>query len=185
MTKQEFIEYVGQIENVYKNQNLSNIEKEIWYENLKFMSIERFNYILAEIYKTSKCRPTLADILQFHKQIPYTAKKEEREIKSGFKKCNGTGYVFYTKEINNKKYKYSAVCDCGRCERYDGTKCADPKNKSNYYIPTIAETGLNIQENKPTNNEIVKSMKMLQNSPIISEDIKNIIRENFRRRVKV
>ena len=185
MTKQEFIEYVGQIENVYKNQNLSNIEKEIWYENLKFMSIERFNYILAEIYKTSKFRPTLADILQFHKQIPYTAKKEEREIKSGCKKCNGTGYVFYTKEINNKKYKYSAVCDCGRCERYDGKKCADPKNKSNYYIPTIAETGLNIQENKPTNNEIVKSMKMLQNSPIISEDIKNIIRENFRRRAKV
>ena len=183
MTKQEFIEYVGQIENVYKNQNLSNIEKEIWYENLKFMSIERFNYILAEIYKTSKFRPTLADILQFHKQIPYTAKKEEREIKSGCKKCNGTGYVFYTKEINNKKYKYSAVCDCGRCERYDGKKCAAPKNKSNYYIPTIAETGLNIQENKPTNNEIVKSMKMLQNSPIISEDIKNIIRENFRRRV--
>lgn len=183
MTKQEFIEYVGQIENVYKNQNLSNIEKEIWYENLKFMSIERFNYILAEIYKTSKFRPTLADILQFHKQIPYTAKKEEKEVKSSCKKCNGTGYVFYTKEINNKKYKYSAVCDCGRCERYDGTKCADPKNKSNYYIPTIAETGLNIQENKPTNNEIVKSMKMLQNSPIISEDIKNLIRENFRRRV--
>ena len=185
MTKQEFIEYVGQIENVYKNQNLSNIEKEIWYENLKFMSIERFNYILAEIYKTSKFRPTLADILQFHKQIPYTAKKEEREIKSGCKKCNGTGYVFYTKEISGKKYKYSAVCDCGRCERYDGRKCADPKNKSKYYIPTIAETGLNIQENKPTNNEIVRSMKMLQNSPIISEDIKNIIRENFRRRVKV
>lgn len=184
MTKQEFIEYVGQIENVYKNQNLSNIEKEIWYENLKFMSIERFNYILAEIYKTSKFRPTLADILQFHKQIPYTAKKEEREIKSGCKKCNGTGYVFYTKEINNKKYKYSAVCDCGRCERYDGTKCADPKNKSNYYIPTIAETGLNIQANKPTNDEIVRSMRMLQNSPIISENIKDIIRENFRRRVK-
>ena len=185
MTKQEFIEYVGQIENVYKNQNLSNIEKEIWYENLKFMSIERFNYILAEIYKTSKFRPTLADILQFHKQIPYTAKKEEREIKSGCKKCNGTGYVFYTKEINNKKYKYSAVCDCGRHERYDGRKCADHKNKSKYYIPTIPETGLNIQENKPTNDEIVRSMKMLQNSPIISEDIKNIIRENFRRRVKV
>ena len=109
--------------------------------------------------------------------------KEEREIKSGCKKCNGTGYVFYTKEINNKKYKYSAVCDCGRCERYDGTKCADPKNKSKYYIPTIAETGLNIQENKPTNNEIVKSMKVLVNSSIISENIKNLIRENFRRRV--
>ena len=183
MTKQEFIEYIGQIENVYKNQNLSNIEKEIWYENLKFMSIERFNYILAEIYKTSKFRPTLADILQFHKQIPYTAKKEEREIKSGCKKCNGTGYVFYTKEISGKKYKYSAVCDCGRHERYDGRKCADPKNKSEYYIPTIAETGLEIKENRPTDVEIVKSMKVLVGSSMISENIKNIIRENFRRRV--
>ena len=164
---------------------MTAIEVDVWYENLKFMTIERFNYILSEIYKTNKFMPTLADILQVHKQIPYTAKREDKKIKGSCKKCNGIGYVFYIKEINSKKYKYSAVCDCGRRERYDGTKCADPKNRSNYYIPTIAETGLNIQENKPTNNEIVKSMKMLQNSPIISEDIKNIIRENFRRRAKV
>ena len=148
------------------------------------MSLERFNYILSEIYKTNKFMPKLADILQVHKQIPYTAQKEEREIKNDCKKCNGTGYVFYIKEINNRKYQYAAVCDCGRREKYNGTKCTDAKNKSNYYIPTITEIGLNIQENKPTNDEIVKSMKMLQNSPIISENIKNIIRENFRRRVK-
>lgn len=184
MTKAEFVEYIEQIQNVY-HKEMTAIEVDVWYENLKFMTIERFNYILSEIYKTNKFMPTLADILQVHKQIPYTAKREDKEIKGSCKKCNGTGYVFYTKEINSKKYKYSAVCDCERCERYDGTKCADPKNRSNYYIPTIAETGLNIQENKPTNNEIVKSMKMLQNSPIISEDIKNIIRENFRRRAKV
>nr|DAL06004.1 MAG TPA: Loader and inhibitor of phage G40P [Caudoviricetes sp.]DAT04998.1 MAG TPA: Loader and inhibitor of phage G40P [Caudoviricetes sp.] len=183
MDRKEFKCYIDQIENFY-GQKLNEVERDIWYENLKFMSVERFNYILSDIYRTNKFMPRLADILQVHKQIPYTAKKEEREIKSSCKKCNGAGYVFYTKEINNKKYKYSAVCDCGRCERYDGTKCADPKNKSKYYIPTIAETGLNIQENKPTNDEIVRSMRMLQNSPIISENIKDIIRENFRRRVK-
>lgn len=182
MIKKEFVDYITELENYY-NQKLNDTEKEIWYNSLKFMTVERFNYILSQLYEVNKFMPKLSEVLDMHKQIPYTAKKEEREIKSGCKKCNGTGYVFYTKEINNKKYKYSAVCDCGRCERYDGKKCADPKNKSKYYIPTIAETGLNIQENKPTNNEIVKSMKMLQNSPIISEDIKNIIRENFRRRI--
>ena len=176
MIKKEFVDYITELENYY-NQKLNDTEKEIWYNSLKFMTVERFNYILSQLYEVNKFMPKLSEVLDMHKQIPYTAKKEEREIKSGCKKCNGTGYVFYTKEINNKKYKYSAVCDCGRCERYDGKKCADPKNKSNYYIPTIAETGLNIQENKPTNNEIVRSMKMLQNSPIISEDIKNIIRE--------
>ena len=182
MDRKEFKDYIDQIQNFY-GQKLNETERDIWYENLKFMSIERFNYILSEIYKTNKFMPRLADILQVHKQIPYTAKKEEKEVKSSCKKCNGTGYVFYTKEINNKKYKYSAVCDCGRCERYDGKKCADPKNKSNYYIPTIAETGLEIKENRPTDVEIVKSMKVLVGSSMISENIKNIIRENFRRRV--
>lgn len=180
MTKQEFLNYINQIENVYQGQELTSTEKEIWYENLSFMSIERFNYILAEIYKTSKFRPTLADILQMHKQIPYTEKP--KEVKEDCKKCGGTGYIVYTKVINGNPYKYSAVCDCGRQERYDGKKCNEPKNKSEYYIPTISETGLEVEDNTPSDAEIVKSMKMLANSPIISEDIKNIIRENFRKR---
>lgn len=181
MNSKEFREYIEQIQNFY-GQELNKIERDVWYENLKFMSLERFNYILSEIYKTSKFMPKLADILQMHKQIPYTAKKEEKEIKGSCKKCNGTGYVFYTKIVEGKPYQYTAVCDCGRQERYDGRKCADSKNKSDYYIPTIAETGLDIKENRPTDEQIVKSMKMLANSPIVSEDIKNIIRENFRKR---
>lgn len=179
MQYKEFYDYVQELQNYY-NQKLNETEMNIWYENLKFMTVQRFNLIISELYKVNKFMPKLSEVLDMHKQIPYTTKKE---IKGNCKKCDGIGYVFYIKEINNKKYKFSAVCDCGRNERYDGRKCANPKNKSEYYIPTIAETGLNIQENKPTNNEIVRSMKMLQNSPIISEDIKNIIRENFRRRV--
>ena len=182
MEYKDFFEYIKQIENVY-GQEMSEIEIEIWYNNLKFMSIERFNYILAEIYKTNKFMPKLADILQLHKQIPYTANKEEKEIKKECKKCNGTGYVMYNKIIEGKPYQYAAVCDCKRQDRYDGTKCTDERNKSKYYIPTVDEIGLEVEEGTPSNEEVVKSMKMLANSPIISEDIKNIIRENFRKRV--
>ena len=179
MDKKEFMDYIKQIENVY-GQEMSEIEIEIWYNNLKFMSLERFNYILAEIYKTNKFMPKLADILQMHKQIPYTENKEE--IKQKCDKCNGTGYIFYTKIIEGKPYQYAAVCDCGRQKRYDGRKVEDVKNRSDYHIPTIAETGLDIKENRPSNEEIVKSMKMLANSQMVSEDIKNIIRENFKKR---
>lgn len=184
MTRNDFINYVNQIQNMY-HKKMSETEVDVWYENLKFMSLERFNYILAEIYKTNKFMPTLADILQTHKQIPYFAKKEEKDVKGNCKKCNGIGYIIYIKEIDQKKYKYCAVCDCGRAERYDGTKCTEAKNKSKYYIPTIAETGLEIKENRPTNEEIIESMKKLANSTIMSNDIKNIIRENFRKNLKI
>jgi len=180
MQFKEFSEYINQIQNIY-GQKLTETEVDIWYENLKFMSVERFNYILSEIYKTNKFKPTLADILQKHREIPYTEDKEE--VKEQCNKCNGTGYVFYTKMVEGKPYQYAAVCDCGRQKRYDGRKVEDAKNRSDYYIPTVAETGLDIKENRPSNEEIVKSMKILANSPIVSEDIKNIIRENFRKRV--
>lgn len=65
----------------FYGQTLNGVERDIWYENLKFMSLERFNYILSEIYKTNKFMPRLADILQVHKQIPYTAKRRKRNKK--------------------------------------------------------------------------------------------------------
>ncbi len=180
MSDEEFYECIEQVQRVY-DKKLSDIELEIWYENLKFMSVQRFNYILSEIYKTSKFMPKLADILQVHRQIPYTAKREEKQIKNHCEKCNDLGYVIYNKIIDGHSYKCSAVCDCGRQERYDGRKCTDEKNKSDYYIPTIQEIGLETKTTKPTDQELVKSMNMLKNSPIISENIKNIIRENFRK----
>lgn len=181
MTKQEFMQYMQQVGNVYNNSKINDEQIEVWFENLKFMSVERFNYILSEIYKTSKFMPTLADILQLHRQIPYTAKKEEVQVKSGkCNKCGNTGYVLYKKLIDNKPYTYSAVCDCGRANRYDGKEIADPKNKSEYYIPTITEIGLEIKSNMPSPEEVIKSMNELKNNPIISENIRNVIRNRFR-----
>lgn len=181
MNSKEFKDYIEQIQNIY-HKELTSIEADIWYENLKFMSIERFNYILSEIYKTNKFMPTLADILQVHRQIPYTTQKEKTKIKGNCLKCDNTGYVSYFKQIDGRQYIFGAVCDCGRQERFDGRQVSDPKNKSDYYMPTIEELGLEIKTTRPSDAEIIKSMNMLKKSNIVSEEIKNIIRENFRKR---
>lgn len=179
MKDKEFNEYIKQLQNFY-GQELSEIEINVWFENLKFMPVERFNYILSELYKTNKYMPRLAEILQIHKSIPYEEKTEKNT--QNCEKCNNTGYIIYTKIVDNKPYRYAAVCECGRQKRYDGQKVENLKNKSDYYIPTVQEIGLKVNNTRPSDESLIKSMNILKNSPLISADIKNIIRENFKKR---
>ena len=143
MNKKEFIQYVQELENFY-GQKLNDTEREIWFKNLEFMTIQRFNYIIAEIYKTNKFMPKLAEILNIHKSLGYTTVDEQFVVQGDCKKCGNTGYVTYKKIIQNMPYTYVAVCECGRQKRYDGRKCENPKNKSNYYTPLMSELGLEI-----------------------------------------
>lgn len=176
MDKKDFLDNVQVLENVYK-QDLSADELRIWYENLSFMTTERFCYIIAEVYKTCKYMPKLSEIIAIHKSIPYTALKEQKEVKGDCPKCKNTGYVIYTKAVEGHPYQFAAVCDCGRQQRYDGRQCADAKNQSDYYCPTIQEIGLEVKSNKPSREQVISSMIKVKNSGIVSEEIKNIIRQ--------
>ena len=177
MTEKEFTQYVGELQNFY-GQQLSEKETEMWYKNVAFMSIERFNYILEEIYKTNKYMPKLSEILEIHNSIPYEEK--EIKVKGNCDKCNNKGYLLYTKTINGMNYTYACVCDCGRQKRYDGTKVQDIKNKSKFYIPTLQEIGINIKTNKEINPpKIVKTMNMLNKTTIVSEQIKELLRKKY------
>lgn len=178
MNNKDFLDNVQVLENVYK-QELSADELRIWYDNLKFMTTERFCYIIAEVYKTCKYMPKLSEILAIHKSIPYTAMQEQKEIKGDCPKCGNTGYVIYTKQKEGHSYQFTAVCDCGRQQRYDGRQCTDAKNQSDYYIPTITEIGLEVKDNKPSKQQVIESMNKVKNSGIISEQIKDIIRQEF------
>ena len=178
MTEKEFLQYVGEVQNFY-GQKLSQMELNIWFENLKFMTMQRFNYILAEIYKTNKFMPKLAEVLAIHNSIPYTVTQEAKKVDGYCEKCNNVGYVLYSKDIDGNIYTYSAVCDCGRQKRYEGKECVDPKNKSDYYIPTAKELGLQITTTKPTKEQVLHSMNKLKNSGIIPESVKEIIRREF------
>ena len=141
MNKNEFSEYIKQVQEIYSKQ-LNDVELDIWYNTLKYMSIERFNNIISELYKTSKYMPRLADILEVSKRLPNPDMPKQENKKC--EKCNGTGYITYTKIIENTPYTYAAVCDCGKQQRYDGRKCTDAKNQSKYYIPTAKEINLEI-----------------------------------------
>lgn len=178
MIKKEFIQYIQELENFY-GQKLNDTEREIWFKNLEFMTIERFNYIIAEIYKTNKFMPKLSEIMDLHKEIPYTQATQQKEVKGHCEKCGDTGYIIYTKLLEGKPYQYSAVCDCGRQNRYDGKTIQDEKHRSDYYIPTIDEIDLQIKNNKPTKKQIYDSMIKMKNSSILPESIKNIIRQEF------
>lgn len=179
MTKQEFEGYIHEVERMY-NKQLNETEMKIWYDNLKFMTVERFNLILSELYKMSKFMPTLADILTVHKSLPYKP-TQTKENKKHCNKCNDTGYIIYTKVINNKKYNYSCICDCNKQQRYDGKQVQDIKGQSNYYIPTLEETGLEIKQNKPKKQEVISSMVKIKDSGILSENIKELIRQELRK----
>lgn len=165
MTKKDFMLYIKELENFY-NESLNDTEREIWYENLKFMSVERFNYILSELYKINKFMPKLSEVLDMHKQIPYTEKQEE--VREHCEKCNDTGYVVFKKMVQGMPYEFAVLCTCGR--------------QNNKDMLTIDDIGLKVETTMPSDEEVIRSMKKLKDSPIISEDIKNIIRENFRKR---
>ena len=179
MNNKDFIQYVKEIERFY-GQRLNDKEREVWYESLKFMTLERFNYIIAEIYKTNKFMPKLADIMEMHKQIPYTAATKPQEVKGHCKKCNDTGYIIHTKELEGPPYQYAAVCECGRQSRYDGRTIQDEKHRSNYYIPTVDEIGLEVKDSKPSKQQVLESMMKIKDSNIMPESIKEIIRREFR-----
>ena len=141
MQYKEFCENIDELQRYYK-QELNETELKIWYENLKFMTIDRFKYIIAEIYNKNKFMPKLAEIIELHKSLGYTTINETITVQGNCKKCGNTGYVTYKKIIQNMPYTFVAICNCGRQKKYDGTKCIDPKNKSQYYTPLLAELGL-------------------------------------------
>lgn len=170
MTLKEFKEYITELQNVY-DKKFNDTQIQVWYENLKFMSVERFNYILAEFYKTSQFMPSLADILEKHKSIPYEEKKEET---SGMcKKCNNTGYITYTKELNGYPYTYVATCSCKRQQPYEDEK---------YKMKTAEELGFTEKPKETTEEEIINAMVKLSNSGMVSEQFKQMMRENIRKR---
>ncbi len=140
----EFMETIKQIENFYGKEMIDE-QKKIWYENLKNMSIERFRYLVANLYKTSKFMPKLADIFEINMTIKSIEKKVEVN-QQHCDKCKDTGYIIYKQIIKNGDkdviYDYGAICTCNRKKQYKGWEISDERYKSKYYTPLATELGL-------------------------------------------
>lgn len=145
MTIGEFVEETSKLEK-YFGKELDEFQRKIWYEEIENLSLQRYRQIIRQVFKTSKFMPKLADIIEINSTLAHENNNVIRE-KVDCSKCNGEGFVLYTKMFNNGvnqiPYQYVAKCDCANGDQfsYNGLTIKDSEHRSKYYIPSVAELG--------------------------------------------
>lgn len=149
----EFMEETKKLERFYSKE-LTEEQKKIWFENLKKLTLPRYQYIIGVIYRKNKYFPTLADILQINDETGM--KKQEQKYKEEkCDICSGRGIIRYIKKINEIDYEYVCRCNCGNSLKFMG-------------LPTMEQVGF-------TEEIILKSRTKKKMSV---EDAKKIV-QNF------
>lgn len=144
MTRSEFIEATSRLEQYYdKEYNTQQLQ--IMYEELNSLTVERYRQLISALIRKSKFLPKVADIIEANVEEPYTNSNTDKQV-IDCKKCKGTGYVLYTKLIDNgvEKFKttYGAVCSCGNAKQYKGWEISDARYRTNFYTPLAQELGI-------------------------------------------
>ncbi len=143
MEIEKFNEIIEEIQK-YFSKEYNEIQKQEIFKYFSKYSEKRFVYIVSKIYQNNKFLPILADLIAIDKEIPYRA-IEKNEIKKTDNKicpiCQNNGFVLYKKRANGLEYEHIAYCECpaGLNYMYDGTKMKDPRNRSNYIVPSYKE----------------------------------------------
>ena len=145
MTIDEFTNTTKQLENFYGKEMIDE-QKQIWFKELRNLDIARVRYIIAQVYRTSKFMPKLADILEINSNLGYSQVKKESQNKK-CDKCKGTGYILYDKVFDNGtggKFlnKYGAICTCRQKQKYEGWKITDQEHRTIFYTPYAEEVGI-------------------------------------------
>ena len=144
MTIDEFTKVTTEIENFYQKE-ISDEQKKIWFNELKGMNVDRFRYVVSQVYRTCKFLPKLADIIDINTSLGYSQVRKEEKITNG-KKCKNTGYITYWKKIKNGDKEipcqFMALCSCGKQRQYKGWEISEERYRTNYYTPFASELGL-------------------------------------------
>ena len=146
MTDSEFVLETSRIEKYY-GKELDEFQRKIWHEEIGHLSLPRYRQIVKEIFKTSKFMPKLADIIEINNTLAYE-KKERITEEVECSKCDGKGFLIYTKLYDNGTekipYDYLARCTCANGEQYsyNGQNVSDSRHRSNYYVPNVVELGI-------------------------------------------
>lgn len=146
MEIKEFLEETDKIERYYSKE-LDKFQREIWFSEFKNLNIQRYRQIVREVFRSCKFMPKLADLIEINNTLAY-AKKESIQETCECKRCEGKGFILYTKIVKNGnrdlQYQMFARCDCKNGEKYcyDGTKINDVENRSKFYVSTIAQVGV-------------------------------------------
>lgn len=140
----EFIEATGRLEKYY-DKEYNNEQRKIMFEELKEINIDRYKILISSVIKKCKFLPKIADIIEANNEEPYSNNLNNKE-KIECEKCNSTGYIIYTKIINDGTrklhYQYASICDCGNAKQYKGWEITDERFRNNYYTPLAKDLGL-------------------------------------------
>lgn len=136
----EFIEATSRIEQ-YFGKEYSNEQRQIMFEELKKMPIEKYKQAIANCIKSCKYMPKLADIIEAAEHI--VLQNQVQKQYEPCKICESRGIVKYTKILHENGYEYEYACRC---------IC---KNGENYNkkIPTFEELGIRPGEKLAINFE--------------------------------
>lgn len=141
----EFIEATSRIEQYY-DKEYSNEQRQIMFDELKNLDIERYKKLVSVVLHNCKFLPKLSDFFAAEKETPYGQGLNENIEKIDCNKCNGTGYIVYIKLENDGErkipYSFGALCTCGNAKQYKGWEVKDKRYMSDFYTPTIEELGL-------------------------------------------
>lgn len=118
MKLDEFTIETAKMERFY-GKELTEEQSKIWFENLKKLTLKRYQYIIGVIYRKNKYFPTLADILQINEETGM--KKEEKKYKEEkCDICSSRGIIRYIKKINEIDYEYVCRCNCENSLKFMG-----------------------------------------------------------------
>ena len=139
----EFMQETDKLEKFY-NKEMDQYEKNVWFQELKYLPLKRYEQLVKKAFTECKFMPKLADIIEINKNLPYNVVNKITQEKVECNKCNGLGVIRYYKVIEDKPYEYFARCTCKNGEefKYDGTKISDVKHRSKFFIPSIEQVGL-------------------------------------------
>lgn len=133
MEEAEFIEEIRSLEAFFEKE-LSIEQMKDWYAELKEYPVSKVRMAIRECKRNCKFLPKLAEFLNIISEVKMQQVEKE---KIPCKKCDGTGYIVYIKKVLNGKsiipYTYTAVCNCGNAQRYDGTEIKNSEHRSKFY----------------------------------------------------
>ena len=155
MIRSEFVEATSRLETYYEK-DYTDEQRKIMFDELKNLSIERYRKVISQCIRSCKFLPKVADLIKANGDIIETG--ENKEItKYECDKCNQTGYVIYTKIIQDGgraiPYTYALRCTCKNGEN------------ANQKVPTYAEMGIEIADRltQVTNAIDINNLKRMLN----------------------
>ena len=159
MTFEEFTIKTKTLEDFY-NKDLNYTQADIWFDELKNYSAERYEKAIRNICKTSQYKPALVQVLGEIKKVK--TQSDHSHVKCDY--CKGTGYILYKRMINNHVYEYACLCVCSNAEglEYNGLQIADQDHRQPFYIAKAQDIfGDKLTKKVNTSNEAQRDTKSL------------------------